>query len=458
MNARPPIVVVVGHVDHGKTSLLDAIRKTSVTKKEAGGITQSIGASIVKSEDKDICFIDTPGHAFFSAMRSRGITIADLAILVVAADDGAKPQTLEVIKLLQSSKIPFIVALTKIDLPSANIENALQSLEKEGVYFEKRGGEVPYIGVSSKTGAGLKELLELIHIVSQVYEIQGSNKGELEGFVIETSKDKKGQLVSVVLKNGSIKIGDEIYANKIKAKVKGLFNDNQKPIKEVGAGYPAQILGFNELPEIGAKIASSPSETSKEISNTKVTVEPKLKIFVKAKTAGSLEALIANLPNEVQVIGSGVGDVIESDIFLAKAANAPIFLFEAKFSPSIKKLAVTEGVQINRFNIVYDLIEKLKELLIKDREVIEGSAQIIASFPFEKKQVAGCKIIKGEIKKTSQLKLMRNGVEIGKVKVVSIRKQKEEVSSVRQGEECGILFEPNLDFVSGDMLLSVSKQ
>lgn len=455
--SRPPIVVVVGHVDHGKTSLLDSIRKTSITKKEAGGITQSIGASVAKTRDGfEITFIDTPGHALFANMRSRGITMADIGILVVAADDGAKPQTREAIKLLQDSNTPFIVAITKVDLPSANIETTLQSLEKEGIYFEKRGGETPFIALSSKTGEGLKELLDLIDLLSEINGIKGNKEDKLDGFVIETAKDKRGQLVSIILKAGQIKVGETIYANTIKAKVKGLFDDDQKPIKNVYAGFPAQILGFDELPIVGAKISST-SQTETVIDNKVSEIkEGKLKIFVKAKTSGSLEALLSNIPNNVQIIGSGVGDVIESDIFLAKAASAEIFLFESKLSGNIKKLAITEGVKIERFDVIYDLIQKLEELLEKDKEIITGTAQIITSFPFEKKLVAGCKIIKGEIKKTDRLKLIRGESEIGKVKITSIRKQKEEVSIVKQGEECGILFEPSLDFKPGDMLLSVA--
>jgi translation initiation factor IF-2 len=454
---RPPVVVVVGHVDHGKTSLLDAIRKTSETRREAGGITQSIGASIAKtSTGSEITFIDTPGHALFANMRSRGIILADIGILVVAADDGVQPQTKEAIKLLQESKLPFVVAITKIDMATANVENALQTLEKEGVYFEKRGGDVSYIPVSSKTGEGVKELLDLIGLVAEINGIKGNSEGELEGYVIETAKDKRGLMVSVIVKSGSVKVGDTIFAGEIKAKVKGIFNAGQRPERQIAAGYPGQILGFDQVPDTGSPIASIATKLPEKKVSSNINKDSKLKVFIKAKTAGSLEALIANIPAEVQIIGSGVGDVTENDIFLAKAGNALIFLFEAKFSSGIRKLAEMEGVKMERYDVVYDLIEKLKEIIKSGLQEVTGQAQILGSFPFNNKKIAGSKILQGKILKGSTLKLMRGDKEMGSVKVISIRKQKDEVNVVAQGEECGILFAPQLDFQVGDVLLSVT--
>ncbi len=454
---RPPIVVVLGHVDHGKTSLLDAIRKTSVVRREAGGITQSIGASVAITKDKrQITFIDTPGHALFTKMRSRGVGLADIAVLVVAGDDGVQPQTKEALKLLQESGTSFIVALTKIDLPTAATETVLGQLEKEGVYFEKRGGDISWIGVSSKTGKGIDELLELISLVSDLKGLVSNPASDLDGFVIETSKDKRGLLVSVVVKDGKISVGDIIFAGELQAKVRGLFDDSGKPIKQVMPGYPALILGFGDLPEVGAKIGSKlMGKILPVAAATARQGEAKIKIFVKAKTAGGLEALLANVPQEVEVIGSGVGDLIESDIFLAKAGSAIVFLFESKMSSNIRRLSETEGVEIERFDVVYDLIERLKELVEKGKEEIVGKAQIITTFPFDGKKVAGSKIINGKIAKADHLKLMRGEGQIGKVKVISIKKQKQEVNEVKQGEECGILFEPQLDFQIGDVLLSV---
>src|SRR5258708_7736160 len=290
---RPPVVVVLGHVDHGKTSLLDAIRnqaslvaKRPVAGSEAGGITQSIGATVATTKDgQEITFIDTPGHALFGKMRSRGITLADIGILVVAADDGVQPQTKEAIKLLQESQLPFVVALTKVDLNTANIESVLAQLEKEGVYLEKRGGDISYIGVSSKTGDGINELLDLISLICEVNGTKGSVEDELHGFVIETARDKRGLLVSVVLKSGNIKVGDTIFAGQLKAKVKGIFNSASRPEKEITAGYPGQILGFDEVPSVGAQIAEQFVETqNKNQEIKKENKDSKVKIFVKAKT------------------------------------------------------------------------------------------------------------------------------------------------------------------------------
>ncbi|HEX6976953.1 MAG TPA: translation initiation factor IF-2 [Patescibacteria group bacterium] len=457
--SRAPIVVVLGHVDHGKTSLLDAVRKTNVTAREAGGITQKIGASEIKTKDgKKITFIDTPGHALFSAMRLRGAKYADIALLIVAGDDGVAPQTKEALTIIREEKIPFIVVITKTDLPTASTETALQQLEKEGVYFEKRGGDTSYIEVSAKTGKGIEDLLDLISLVSEVSDVKSDPEGELSATVLETSKDKKGLLVSVVVINGKLKVGDTVYAGKIEGKIKGLFNDLGKAVKELNPGEPGQILGFSELAPTGATIKSKPYEINENLSRTNGEKESRVKIYVKAKTAGGLEALIGNLPKGVYVVGSSVGDLNENDVFLAKAADASIFIFEAKTPSSVSKLADTEGVAIERFDIIYALIERLTDLVTSGETKILGRAQVVASFPFNGKKVAGCKVVEGVIKKQDRLELQRGESTIGSVRVTSIRKQKDEVNQVRQGEECGILFEPQLDFKVADMLLSVSKR
>lgn len=453
--SRAPIVVVLGHVDHGKTSLLDKIRKTSVTAREAGGITQKIGASEIKTPDgKKITFIDTPGHALFSQMRSRGAKYADIALLVVAGDDGVQPQTKEALTIIRESEIPFIVVITKIDLPTSDTQSVLSQLEKEGVLFEKRGGNTAYMEVSSKTGKGITDLLELISLVSEVQEIKGDPQGELEATVLETSKDKKGLLVSVVVINGELKIGETIYTGGNSCKIKGLFDELGTSIKEIGPGMPGQILGFSELPLVGATIKSEPYEIKESASKVKGETSQKIKIYLKAKTAGSLEAIIKSVPKEVGIIGSSVGDLTENDVFLAKAGGALIFIFESKVSASVKKLADTEGVLVEKFEIVYSLIERLEEIVKEGQIKILGKAQIVAAFPFNSKKIAGSKITEGIIKKGDKLQLVKGEKQAGVVRVVSIKKQKENVDEVKQGEECGILFEPQLDFSVGDVLIS----
>ncbi len=460
--SRSPVVVVLGHVDHGKTSLLDAIRKTNIAAREAGGITQSIGASLITftidaKENKSICFIDTPGHALFSNMRKQGAHLADIAILVVSASDGVAPQTKEAIKILQESATPFIVALTKIDIPGINTETVLAGLEKEGVFFEKRGGDIPYIGVSSKTGEGIKELLELINLFASMEEISADPEGNLEAIIIETTKDRRGLLISVIVKSGTLKVGQTVYIGKDQFKIRGLFNDLSKAIKEILPGHPGQILGFDKEPLVGSIIKNEPYTIAAVTSKSSISAqETDVKIFLKTKTLGSLSAILANIPAGIAVIGSGVGDVNDNDIFLAKAAHAMVFVFEAKVSKQITKLADTESVKIMTFDVVYSLIDELQKIIKEGIVEVFGKAQIMAAFPFNSKKVAGVKIINGRIEKINKLKLMRNEKELGIVRITSLRKQKDEVAILKEGEEGGILFEPQLDFAVGDMLLSVA--
>jgi len=362
--ARQPIVTVLGHVDHGKTSLLDAIRNTSVFEGEAGGITQSIGASVVTTkEGKKITFIDTPGHAAFSAMRSRGATVADIAILVVAATEGIKPQTSEAIKLIKEAKVPFIVAVTKTDLPTASVETVLGELEKQEIYFEGRGGQTPFIPVSAKEKKGLNELLDVIVLLSEVNDISADLNGELEAVVIETNKEKGGNSVTIVVKNGKLKTGDNIYTEGATGRARGLFDSLGKTVKEVLPGEPVKILGFNELPLVGSivKKGTSNDTSKKELVTNKFERFDKSKIplYLKASSSGALEALIASIPPEFTIVSSSVGDVTESDVLDAKANGALIFAFESKVPSSVLRLAEMDKVKVQSFKIIYELLQKL---------------------------------------------------------------------------------------------------
>lgn len=464
-NLRPPIVVILGHVDHGKTSLLDYIRKSNVAGREAGGITQSIGASQVVTENgQKLTFIDTPGHAAFSEMRSRGAKLADIAILVVASNEGVKPQTKEALEYVLAAKTPFLVAATKVDLQQTSIEIVISSLGKEGVFFEGKGGEVPLISVSVKTGQGVKELLETISLLSELHEIKGEREEPLDGTVIETRKDKAGPLVSAVIRNGTLSIGDHLITETSEGKVRGLIDQTGKGIKSVYPGDPVQILGFSELPPVGSniwkredkgEILPQRRETNKVLT---APVGQAIPILIKSGSAGSLEALLENISKEVFLIGSGVGDLNESDVFLAKSANAPIFVFEAKVPSGVARLAETESVRIESFNIIYRLFERVEELLKMGIVEVLGEAIITAEFPYEGKRVAGCKILKGVIRKAETLTLKREEKELGEVKIISLKKGKQDVLEVKQGEECGIFFAPQLDFKLSDMLLSLRKQ
>ncbi len=461
---RPPIVTVLGHVDHGKTTLLDSIRKTSVAEREAGGITQSIGASVITThEGKKITFIDTPGHVAFSKMRSQGAKVADIAILVVAANDGVKPQTEEALKYIKEAKIPFIVAITKIDLATGNIEKVKKQLEKAGVSLEKRGGEVLPVSVSGKTGKGVPELLEMISLVAELSEIKADKEGQLEAVIIETGKDKRGPLVSSVVRNGTLSVGEEIMAGNVGAKIRGLFNDKGKSVKKVFPGEPAQLLGFSQLPPVGSRIRSiKPGEELKPQTDEKRTVEEisegQIPVVVKAKSAGALEAVLANVPENIVVVYSGVGDVNESDVFLAKSASeASIFVFGAKVSRGVLKLAGTEGIKIERFDVIYELFDRWVELGQAKEVKILGKAEVIATFPYDDKLVAGCKVIEGRIAKSDNFVLMRGDSELGEARVASMRKEKQDIDKAEKGEEFGVIFKPQLDFRVGDVILSVIK-
>ena len=459
---RAPIVAVLGHVDHGKTTLLDVIRKTNVASREAGGITQGIGASMITIKDgKRITFIDTPGHAVFSAMRSRGARAADIVILVVAADDGVKPQTKEALEIIREAGVPFIVVLTKIDLPSADIENAKGQLEKEGILFEGRGGDVPVVSISAKNKEGIDALLDTISLLSEVVGLKGSINDPLEAVVIETSKDNRGLLVSVVVKSGKLSVGQIIYTEGIETKIRGLFDFQLKSVKEILSGEPVQILGFNQLPSVGSIISSVKQESSGVVLGFQATTRDRfqkegLVVSIKTQTKGSLEALVASLPEGVVVTEASVGDVSENDVLMAKTSKARIFAFESKVSPSITKLADAEGVKIEKFNIIYKLLDRIGEIIKEGETEILGKAEIIAKFPFNNKEIAGCKVVSGKIKKNDTLVIMRKEEELGKARATSLKKQKLEVKEVGTGEEFGILFEPQLDFEVGDVVVSVA--
>lgn len=457
---RAPIVTILGHVDHGKTTLLDVLRKTNVAAKEAGGITQRIGASQITTKDgKEITFIDTPGHAAFSKMRSRGAKVADIAVLVVSADDGVKPQTQEAIKLIKDSQIPFLVAITKIDLPSANIEGAKGQLEKEGVLFEGRGGDTPVIPVSAKEGKGIGELLETISLVAEVKEIKGDPQRALEAVVIESSKDRRGAFASVVVREGTLKVGQLIQAEGMACKIRALFNFKGESVKEILPGEAGQILGFTEIPPVGARVTEGAAEeVTKKEGEKKVgkLKEGEIAVFLKAESLGSLEALLGSLPLGIMVVGAAAGEVNESDVLNAKSLNARIFAFESNVPASVAKLAETEGVKVEKYEVIYELLEKLGELLKKGQVEVLGKAEILAEFPFNNKIVAGCKIIEGKIVKGDRLILKRGEKEMGKAKALSMKKQKNEITEAKTGEEFGVILEPQLDFKIGDMLVSVA--
>ena len=467
-NKRQPIVTVLGHVDHGKTSLLDAIRKTQVAEKEAGGITQSIGASqVTTKKGEKVTFIDTPGHAAFSKMRSRGADVADIALLVIAADDGVKPQTKEALKFIKEANIPYIVVATKSDLAPNSLQNLQSQLSKEGVALEKAGGDVPFVAVSAKKEKGIDELLDVIILLSEINEIRADSEGDLEAVVIETRKDKRGPTAALVVRNGSIRVGDDIFTQDEKTRVRSIYDDNEKPVGKISPGEPGLILGFSNPPPVGAKVTKDLSMKVKtEIDKRKgKPSEDGIPVVIKANTQGSLEAIEENLPEKVFVIASGVGDVTESDIFLAKSAmlssivgQVQVFSFDSKVPTDVRKMAETEGIKIYQFSIIYEFLQKLDELIKNKEPEVLGKAEILASFDYDNKKVAGCKVLKGVIRKDSRLILERKGEVYSQVGASSMKKEQGAITEAKSGEEFGVIFNPQVDFRIGDMISSVRIQ
>ncbi len=462
---RPPIVVVLGHVDHGKTTLLDTLRKTNVASREAGGITQAIGASVIETkEGKKITFIDTPGHAAFTKMRGRGAKVADIAVLVVAQDDGVAPQTKEALQIIRDAGIPFVVAGTKADVAGVSAEALKGQLEKEEVYFEGRGGDIPFVSVSARNGQGVDEIIDMLTLMAEVSEIKGDANSPIEGVVIESGKDNMGSFATVVVRNGNIKVGSTIFADQDEAKVRALIDDKGSNIKEVGPGFPARVFGFTKVPQVGSKIGNNSQKSeaveqvkTKGIFDLRRLKDDEIPLILKADNAGSLEAIIASLPDKVVVVDSGVGEITSSDIINAKTGNAYVFSFGLKIPGSIIKLAEAEKITISKFDIIYELLKELEDIMKRGKVVETGKAEILAIFPFDNKKVAGSKVINGRINKGDQIIVTRGDKEVGKAKAVSVRKGKQEISSVGQSEEFGVILEPQLDFAIGDVLVSVAK-
>ncbi|MFC1626902.1 translation initiation factor IF-2 [Patescibacteria group bacterium] len=485
---RPPVVTVLGHVDHGKTSLLDYIRKTSITSKEHGGITQHIGAYQINAkyktskgitEDKIITFIDTPGHEAFSQMRSRGAHVADIVILVVAADDSVKPQTKESIQVIKDAKIPFIVAMNKVDLPSANPNKIKQDLAREEVQVAGFGGDVPFVPISATDGTGVEELLSTIASLSTSISLESKSDADLELIVIETQVDKgKGSVATVIVQSGMLKRGVTLFENSEEiGRVRAMFDEFNTSVQEAYPGKPVEVLGFKTLPTIGSIIRDHSVQEKKlvEIIEEEETEElpdflkpiqeqekKKLLIVLKADTAGSLEAVREALGDQVLIVNSGVGDITEKDVQVAKSSTAFIVGFNVTCNSTVKRLAEYEKVIYRTYNIIYKLLEELQEViegmeevLTKEREI--GKGTIIAEFPFNNQRVAGTKIVSGRLARGDMIKILRDGEEIQKTKIKSIRQGKSDVSKVEGNIECGVLFDTEVDFLQDDDIIAFIK-
>lgn len=459
---RPPIVAVMGHVDHGKTSLLDAIRQTNVALREHGGITQGIGASQIEFQGKKITFIDTPGHAAFAKMRSRGASVTDIAVLVVAANDGVMPQTIESIKYIQEAKVPMIVAINKIDLPDSMPEKIKKQLVKENVLLEGYGGDIVAVEVSAKTKKGIDDLLEMILLVSQMQNVSGDPASPLDAVVIESSIDRgRGPMASVIIKNGTLKVGSEIYAENIKAKVKALFNDKGISVKQALPGDPVQIMGFEKVPEVGSKVSTNITSRDMPSETLLSEDEKKLNVVLKADVKGSLEAIIYSLPKDINVLSSSVGGVMDSDILSAKAHKAIVVGFNVKASKQTEKLAQTERVLVKTYTIIYELLDEIKEVMDEinkpvETEKILGTAEVIASFDGGKGKIAGVKVKSGRLARGDRVRIERNKENMGYTKIKSIKHLKEDIDKALIGTEAGLFFDPQLDFAPQDDIIALA--
>ena len=482
IKARPPIVTILGHVDHGKTTLLDYIRKSQITKSEHGGITQKIGAYEIKTNFKDyktdkITFIDTPGHEAFSRLRSRGANVADIAILLVDGKDSLMPQTIESISHIKAANIPYVVAINKIDLPEAKPEKIKIDLIKHEVLVEGKGGNVPVALISAKTGKGVNELLEAILLIVSDLDLTYEDTNPPQAYVIETKKDKRGIIPSLIIKDGTISVGDILFEANHKIKVKALINDSGKRVDQVAPSTPFEMMGFTEMPEVGTFITSTPvfhPETAveapaqpKKIDMKDLLATPKiekrLSLVIKADAVGSLEAIKQSLSenDNVDIILGAVGEVNKSDIFLAKTTKSIVIGFGVKPTAEAESLAKQEKVIIKTYNIIYELLEELTEVadLLKEKEETEkslkGEAKILATFIIERETIYGVKVTKGKINLGDNLELHRADKLIGKTKLVSLKIRAKNMPEVKKGDEAGMVFSPPLDIAIGDMVKSI---
>jgi translation initiation factor IF-2 len=471
---RPPIVAVMGHIDHGKTTLLDKIRSANIAKKEAGGITQHISSyqtqiTLKNGKSGLVTFIDTPGHAAFNNMRIRGAHITDLVVLVISAVDGVMTQTKECIVEIQKANLPVIIAMNKIDLEGASPEKIKGQLVEAGLTPEEYGGQVPLVPVSAKTGEGIDKLLDLILLHAEVMELKNEPDLPLEAFVVESKLDKsRGPVASVIVKKGTLKLGDTVYAQDITCKVKALIDSDGQSLESAGPSTPVEILGFAATPAVGCIITPVKQEI---ITIIKPDVQPgfvpdanisRLPIVIKADVEGTLEALKNSFSDDVEVIYAGVGAVTDHDIFVASAAKAQIFAFNVPVARFIKNLADDQKVLIIESKIIYELIENIQSQVLKMldptiEETILGEGKIIAEFKIEKVRIAGVQITKGELTKGDSIHLKRDEKIIKDTKIEGIRQGKTIVDRIKSGTDCGMTFKPYVDFKLNDVIIAYKK-
>jgi translation initiation factor IF-2 len=490
LQLRAPIVTFMGHVDHGKTSLMDAIRKTRVAAGEAGGITQHIGAYRVEYNGHPITFLDTPGHAAFTAMRARGANVTDIVVLVVAADDGLMPQTLEAINHAKAAKVSIIVAINKIDLPGANVDKVKGQLQERDLTPEDWGGETICCPVSATKGTNIDQLLEMILLQAEVLELKANPNADARGTVIEAQVESgRGPTATVIVRSGTLKVGDPFICGNYSGKVKLLIDDMGQNMKSAGPSVPAKVLGFSGLPNAGDEFLVMESERSAkalseerlaELRQEKLTTPQRatlenlfenlaenqrkvLKIVLKADVQGSLEALVGSLEQieskkiDLEIIHSGVGPITESDVLLGTASDAVIVGFNVKVESSASNAAKREGVQIKLYSIIYELIDQIKEAMAglldpELRETVIGHAEVKQVFELSRGVVAGCLVTDGRVTRSARARTLRKRQPIYDGGVATLRRFQDDVKEVRAGMECGIKLGDFNDYEVGDII------
>lgn len=465
---RPPVVVVMGHVDHGKSSILESIKDLKITSKESGGITQHTGAYEIEHEGKKITFIDTPGHEAFFAMRQRGSKVADIAVLVVASDESVKKQTEEAISHIKKENIPVVVAINKVDKTNSNPDKVKLDLAEKEMLVESMGGKIPSVNVSAATKQGIPDLLETILLIGDMEELKGDLSKKMEGTVIESHLDpRRGPVANAIIKEGTLKEGDDIWSSSSSGKAKIIENFKGERIKEALPSMPVLILGFEKVPHTGERISAEKIEEEKRekvfSSFTGNEGKKTLNIIIKADVLGSLEAaedILKKIPQDkvlVKVIKADVGSVDEADIKLVKGTGAKIIALRAKTSPIAKNLASRENIRIVNFDVIYEFADAVRNLLLRlvEPEIVKkeiGKVKILEIFKVDKKsQVIGGRIISGVVRKNSMVHVYRNNEKLGEGKITGLQCGKKNAGEVPKGEECGMMFEGDVSIERGDV-------
>jgi translation initiation factor IF-2 len=488
---RPPVVTIMGHVDHGKTTLLDAIRETKVTASEAGGITQHIGAYQVEVNGKKITFLDTPGHAAFTTMRARGAQVTDITILVVAADDGVMPQTVEAINHAKAAQVPIIVAVNKIDKPGANPDRVKQELTEYGLVSEDWGGDTIFVHISALKKEGIEELLEMILLVAEMEELKANPNARPRGTIIEAQLDKsRGPAATVLVQNGTLRVGDIVVAGTTYGRVRAMVNDRGRRVKEVPPSAPVEIIGLSDVPhagdlfvvydderkaralvekrvtkqraeEIGAQTRITLDDLYKQIQEGQIK---DLNVIIKADVQGSVEALVGALEKidiqgvRVRVIHQGVGAITESDIILATASNAIVIGFNVRPEPNAGKMAESEKVDVRLYRVIYNVIEELESAMKgmldpEYKEIIVGRAEVRQTFKVSKVgTIAGCYVTEGKLERNGEVRVIRDGIVIYEGKLETLKRFKDDAREVAAGFECGLTLERFNDIKEGDIV------